>query len=567
MAYDASRKSGYHQISEPIKDLLFPSLAIIHDQTTTVGPLALDCLDEIFQNLLDDKATLFSCALVNRAWCRLVIPTLWSSPINPGHLRLAIPVISILLASLPEEEKLTLIGVGFPFPATLTQPVFKYAEFIKELHSDGVELAVRAWILKEFQSSMRMPVLSKNSFMAINAIMRLILRESRSFERLIYWKTRKYSVIPDFSEFENVENAFSQLKQFEFGGKYIYYEHSDLENVSKALDIVNRVSRNLKCLRVDFHNCNELRTQLILEIIALQKGLERVELLHYPDSDTEIFSILRLHMKSLRWLQLKYVEYWFSTTQLEHLEEFTNLETLVIYECTTSIDTEEALPRFEAMAQGPMKLKQIYFECWNLNGNVLIPFVSQSSIHLKELIITNECPRQLLDTLAICCPNITLLAVNIDESSNPAFLNLLGCLSHLKCLSIRCPRSPHIQADDFWISLAYELPQSVRYIYIDIGTISNDALSQFFEKREWPISRIGFGNAENFDDNHIKTILKFAREKGSVQEVGFSSVIAELLRITDQFTEALLVELKTVVEIVENIEFDQSPSYLDNFII
>ncbi|CAG8774874.1 13038_t:CDS:1, partial [Acaulospora morrowiae] len=40
--------------------------------------LPSECLEEIFKYLHDDLVSLHSCALVNRSWCRIAIPLLWS---------------------------------------------------------------------------------------------------------------------------------------------------------------------------------------------------------------------------------------------------------------------------------------------------------------------------------------------------------------------------------------------------------------------------------------------------------------------------------------------------------
>jgi hypothetical protein len=39
--------------------------------------LPIDCLDEIFVYLKDDKFTLHSCLLVNRFYCKIAVEILW----------------------------------------------------------------------------------------------------------------------------------------------------------------------------------------------------------------------------------------------------------------------------------------------------------------------------------------------------------------------------------------------------------------------------------------------------------------------------------------------------------
>ena len=39
--------------------------------------LPIDCLNEIFEHLENDKVTLYSCLLVNRFWCKTSVRILW----------------------------------------------------------------------------------------------------------------------------------------------------------------------------------------------------------------------------------------------------------------------------------------------------------------------------------------------------------------------------------------------------------------------------------------------------------------------------------------------------------
>src|ERR1044071_10476406 len=71
--------------------------------------LPADCLNEIFEYLENDKATLFSCLLVNRLWCEISVRILWRIVWN----------CSTLIACLPSESKEILCKNGFTI-STLT---------------------------------------------------------------------------------------------------------------------------------------------------------------------------------------------------------------------------------------------------------------------------------------------------------------------------------------------------------------------------------------------------------------------------------------------------------------
>ncbi|KAF0547089.1 hypothetical protein F8M41_000876 [Gigaspora margarita] len=84
-----------------------------------------ECLFEIFINLKGYNRNLFSCLLVNRQWCRNIIPILWSGPV-PFYNR---KFIRTCLSGLNVEEQTQLI----PFEVILSNnPIllFDYTTYI-----------------------------------------------------------------------------------------------------------------------------------------------------------------------------------------------------------------------------------------------------------------------------------------------------------------------------------------------------------------------------------------------------------------------------------------------------
>src|SRR4051794_22775605 len=107
-------------------------------------PLPADCLEEIFNELLTDKKTLFSCLLVNRLWCETVVDKLWQQPFRLLYLcrynklhkdcgctcinrqKQAVTLIEVILEVLlsienfkrrkPEPEGTLVLGTLFNYP-------------------------------------------------------------------------------------------------------------------------------------------------------------------------------------------------------------------------------------------------------------------------------------------------------------------------------------------------------------------------------------------------------------------------------------------------------------------
>src|SRR6266498_2730922 len=85
--------------------------------------LPADCLNDIFESL-EDKVDLRSCLLVNRLWCEVSVPMLWTSIQN----------YNTLIACLSDESKEILHKNEIIFSTpTSKSPLFNYATFIKNL--------------------------------------------------------------------------------------------------------------------------------------------------------------------------------------------------------------------------------------------------------------------------------------------------------------------------------------------------------------------------------------------------------------------------------------------------
>src|SRR5436190_15530869 len=100
-----------------------------------------DCLSLIFEELNCDKNSLYSCLLVNRLWCKTVVPILWRDPWKfldgPNILKNFARDKSFLntfLLHLSEESKNYLKVQGVDNFLSIPQhkkPLFNYISYIK----------------------------------------------------------------------------------------------------------------------------------------------------------------------------------------------------------------------------------------------------------------------------------------------------------------------------------------------------------------------------------------------------------------------------------------------------
>ncbi|KAF0333082.1 RNI-like protein [Gigaspora margarita] len=104
-----------------------------------MNKLPNECLFEVLNNL--ETGPLFSCLLVNRLWCRIVIPILWATA--DDHLHDA-KLIRICLLLLNAEEKQILAPFEITLPNDRT-PLFEYAAYITYI-TDNLNIGVTYWL-------------------------------------------------------------------------------------------------------------------------------------------------------------------------------------------------------------------------------------------------------------------------------------------------------------------------------------------------------------------------------------------------------------------------------------
>src|ERR1043165_6191405 len=99
--------------------------------------LPIKCLNKIFEDL-DDKA-LRSCLLVNRSWCKVSVPILWTNIQN----------CNTLIACLPHESKEILYKNEIVISTSTSNPLlFNYVSFIKNISIYEIDGEIQKTLMK-----------------------------------------------------------------------------------------------------------------------------------------------------------------------------------------------------------------------------------------------------------------------------------------------------------------------------------------------------------------------------------------------------------------------------------
>ncbi|RIA95089.1 hypothetical protein C1645_817207 [Glomus cerebriforme] len=93
-----------------------------------------DVLYLIFEELIDDKKILCSCLLVNKDWCKMVIPILWRDPWKSLTKEKEKLLLNVVVSHLSDESRKRLIKRKLLSSLYYQKPLFDYISFCRHLN-------------------------------------------------------------------------------------------------------------------------------------------------------------------------------------------------------------------------------------------------------------------------------------------------------------------------------------------------------------------------------------------------------------------------------------------------
>src|ERR1043166_120452 len=107
----------------------------------------VECINEIFKYFENDKTSLHSCLLVNRFWCRTIVPILWSRSfsLTRNSTNSSLCLMEVYLSFLNEEER-QLRNYHPELYPTPKQTLFNYPSFLKEFYYETIFFLVKFWV-------------------------------------------------------------------------------------------------------------------------------------------------------------------------------------------------------------------------------------------------------------------------------------------------------------------------------------------------------------------------------------------------------------------------------------
>ncbi|KAF0561602.1 f-box domain-containing protein [Gigaspora margarita] len=223
-------------------------------------PLPNECYYQIFNNFQHDYKRLFSCALVNRQWCRIIIPILWNEP--EKHFK-DIRFISTLLLMLNTEERAILIPFNIIFPSH-PKPLFEYTNYITSINND-LDDGIENWLCyktcarqREFENAIKYSLTA------------MLLRTSKNLKNLCINKIICTQIISE-NLYENT--TITSIFLYDINGNFI-------TNVINVLAKILYKSTTLTSLRLKSSLLKNREFKTLLEALDKNTVLRSLDLLN-----------------------------------------------------------------------------------------------------------------------------------------------------------------------------------------------------------------------------------------------------------------------------------------------
>ncbi|CAG8477267.1 924_t:CDS:1 [Acaulospora colombiana] len=224
--------------------------------------ITTDCVEEIIKFLANDVKTLHSCLLVNRSWCRLTVPILWSNPwkykSEIGEDQFNQSMTMILLSFIPVNTRELLRqhyrNAVIDFPPAQT-PLFEYTSYCQYLPTCVVR---QLWNEIEKRNGLAYSIPDYVRYFYIKHIYMMFINSSSNIKHL---ELPQHMRLIDFLE---CKEGLSQLHVLECNANHD----------SVSFFEIAEICRNLQKLIVDCDQDNEGLAMLIKK----QHGLEYLEI-------------------------------------------------------------------------------------------------------------------------------------------------------------------------------------------------------------------------------------------------------------------------------------------------
>ncbi|RIA92237.1 hypothetical protein C1645_846278 [Glomus cerebriforme] len=372
--------------------------------------LPVDCLNEIFECLEEDRITLHSCLLINRLWCKTSVRILWRNCLKFNN-RQRLKILDTLMACLPKESKdLLYENKIFITTSTSKQPLFNYPSFYKVLSISEIVIMIKLF-LSEY--------LKKEIDLLKHEILKMFMKQIPSLKKLIYYSVEnrilKNITLTHFSETKVCLTNLSELKCSSNINSDFFYQLSE-------------ICQNIQTLDIEF-GCTI--SNGLIEMISSQDKLKHLSLTDiWSDIDwTGIIPSLINHSNTITKLHIL----GYRNKELSFITNFTNLQELFI----SFMQDGSCIKYFKELQYVTFNhLNNLKFDGGCPKFEILVKFLENNGKNLKEFYVNGYGSLNLI--IAKFCPNLRSLYTLFPENEMETLKVIFNSCQQLESLKVLC---------------------------------------------------------------------------------------------------------------------------------
>jgi hypothetical protein len=276
--------------------------------------IPFECLEQVFIHLTHHKSVLFNCLLVNRSWCRQVVPILWSRPFSRLQWKPSSQLIQTYISCMTNEKFLNpdletiLLELSSPLSPSL-QPLFNYAKYLRKLNYHELSIYVNLW----YSINNKCKENNDVDFIKIDIITKeigkFIIYHSNKIHEICISKVYSFSNIKDITTFPGATNSLSHIQRIKITGAS-YMEIKDIKNLTKILIGLSKICTKIRDIEV-YKFCESHYGLLkgLITLIKAQQGLSKFVISCWnlnldpliPSLETQINSLKEIEFTKIRF--------------------------------------------------------------------------------------------------------------------------------------------------------------------------------------------------------------------------------------------------------------------------
>lgn len=542
-----------------------------------VSTFPIECINEIFKYFENDKTSLHSCLLVNRLWCRTIIPILWSRTFTlmRPSIKFSLSLISIYLSFLNEEEKQLRKYHPELYP-TFNQVLFNYPSFLKEFYYETMFSSVKFWIkttitiTPQFDNQYNFNYINKISHRLSQSLFKMFLRNNAKVYLL---NIKSFENNPDFPYLPNFKDSFSNLKIFQFS-----VDLQPLHNLPNTYSFLKSLSQSCNTLShifIDsYFNNDDDKEEIFFNIIKAQRNIKKFIINSHGNIPKSILNLL-INQSSL--VLLHFIDTTFNNLfPFEILLNCNNLKFLLIVNCHehnnninsnnissshTITSTSHTITSTSSSSSSSFFPKNINckIDTLHLKNNHFLPLTISNLIQLSGINLTTLCLDRttsyiiLSNPLSIHCPNITHLILTLDSISFFQSVQTIISNLNLKYFGIRSFGWTNELISD----LGNYLPISLKYLELSCF-FDYEALYMLLKNCKCKLRGLIM---IMFNDDYLKFIIDYAKINDEFNLLGIDGYLSE--EGESSFFKILKEETNVKIVDQDEIKFESSPLYFD----